>query len=119
MKKEELVSKLVEALQCYYSPVVMVGTAIFLTMLHAQKHFNSAILEMNETRMKELENCPYIEEKDELCLGLTVRLYEHDGTYVILFGEPDTDKWFNKAYIVHKHKVDPFPVEDFERPDTH
>jgi len=119
LKKEEFVSKLVEALQCYYSPIVMVGESINLTMLKTLSYLNGARIQLDDAKMKHLKTLSFIEERDDLCLGITVRLFLEKGTYIVVFGEPSKDTWYSKALVIHKHKVDAFPKADFKRPETH
>jgi len=99
--------------------MVKICDSLDLTMLKALSYFNGARIQLDDTKMKELENKTYIEEKEDLCFGLTIRLYEVEGTYLIIFGQASKDEWYEFGLVIHKHKVDPFPVDDFERPETH
>lgn len=119
MNKQELVSKIVEALRCYYSPMVMIGNSIDLAMIKAISYLGGGRMPLSQKKMDHLNTQPYIEEVEDICFGLTIRLFEIEGTYVIVVGQPSKDEWYDKALVVHKQKVDAFPMKSFKRPETH
>jgi hypothetical protein len=119
MKKQELVSNMVRCLQEYYSPMVMVKDSISLSYLKMNSQLKGKIFEFpNSKIIDDLNKLPCIQEKDELCLGLTVRLFEKGKLYILIVGEPDKDEWYGKGIAFSKNDIDSFSQSKFILPDT-
>jgi len=97
----------------------MISDSLDLTMIKVISYLGGARIMLDQKKMDHLNTLPFVEEKDDLCFGLTVRLFEVNKTYIVVFGEPPKDEWYDKALVVDKHIVDQFLVSNFERPETH
>jgi len=119
MKKEELVSIAVRCLQEYYSPMVMVKTSIDLMYLQLVSQLNAKIFTFQDSsKIDKLNQTSFIEERDDLCLGLTIRLFEKKNLFILIVGDPSKDEWYSKGVVLSKQSVLKKLKSKFRIPDT-
>ena len=121
MKKKEMLEIIVRCLHEYYSPIVTIREIIDLTMVRIMSQMDhSKIYPILGTVIDIMsEEVPYEQLRDDICLGLTVRLFDHDKSdvYLIIVGEPEKDEWYKRSLVVLKESMDKFESDEFKYPE--
>jgi len=75
---------------------------------------NCKITDINDNIKEEIDKrFKYIEDIDDICLGITSRLYDCKKFYLLLYGEPSKDEWYEKGLAISIIELANKDVKDF------
>lgn len=118
MKEEEFLEHMVDAMQCYWSPFLMVGESLRLTLANAFAQGFGTVIDLTQSDEIKFGTMAYKENRDDITFGLVMRLLDWTPTHLLLIiGDPTTKEWYSKGMLIDRQILK--KKTGFRRPKTH